>query len=157
VGASVNYGTWIEEFGAGACVNYSVNNKIDIVANGTYFLPHKVNVEYGTNEFTWWMVNLDGHYIVFEKEMIQFYGLMGLNFTNETKRIEETVQGQLFKDKIVTTKIGLNTGAGVQFPISKFFIPFTEARYTLGERQQFCFSLGFLFRIAPDKIRDEID
>jgi len=157
VGASANYGTWIKEFGASAYIIYTVSNKIDIVANGTYYWPHTVDVEYGTNEFTWWTVNLDGHYVVFEKEIIQIFGLMGLNFTNEVKRTEETIQGQLFKDKITTNKLGFNIGAGMQVPLSKYFIPFTEIKYTLGERHQFGFCLGILVRIAPDKTRDEVE
>ena len=157
VGASADYGSWIKEFGASAYVIYSISEKIDIVLNGTYYWPHTVDVEYGTNEFTWWTINMDGHYVVFEKNIIQVFGLMGLNFTNEVKRIEETIQGQVFKDKINTNKLGLNIGAGLQLPVSKYFIPFTEVKYTLGERHQFGLCLGILVRIAPDKIRDEME
>jgi outer membrane immunogenic protein len=157
VGAGANYGSWIKELGVSGYCIYTISGKIDIVPNGTYFWPHKVNVEFGTNEFTWWTVNMDGHYVVLEKNILQIFGLMGLNYTNEVKRIEETIQGQVFKDKITTNKLGLNIGAGLQLPVSKYFIPFTEVKYTLGERHQFGLCLGILFRIAPDKIREEME
>lgn len=161
VGASGNWGTWIKEFGASGYVIYTVSSKIDIVPNGTYFLTHEIEInetlKTGIEKYTWWTINMDGHYIVYEKEMIQFFGLMGLNFTNETKLEDYVTQGQPFRIKTTTTKIGLNVGAGVQLPLSKYFIPFTEVKYTLGDRHQFGFSLGILVRIAPDKTRDEFD
>jgi hypothetical protein len=155
VGAAINYGTWIKEPGGSAYVIYTVNEKIDLTPNATYFLPHTFEVEYGTHEYTWWTINLDGHYVVLEKSAFQLFGLMGLNFNNEIKHIDENVMGQPFKDKITTTKMGLNIGAGGQLYLSKFFNPFAEVKYTLGERNQLCFALGIIFRIAPDRVPDE--
>ena len=72
-GASANYGSWIKEIGASAYGIYSINNRIDIVPNATYFLPHKEIIENpldtGKVIYTWWSVNLDGHYILFEKSV----------------------------------------------------------------------------------------
>jgi hypothetical protein len=159
VGASANYGTWIKEIGASVYGIYSVNKKIDIVPNGTYFWPHKVIIDEplktGTENYTWWSINLDGHYVIFEKSVFHVFGLMGMNFTNETKIEDYETQGQPFKIKTKTTKIGLNAGAGVQFPLSNFIIPFTEVKYILGERHQGVISLGVLFRIAPDRIKED--
>jgi len=156
VGVAANYGTWIKEPGASAYLLYTVNTKIDLVPNATYFLPHMVDVENGTHEYTWWTVNLDGHYVVVEKSKLQLFGLMGLNFTNELKRIDELWQGQQpYKDKVTINKLGLNIGAGGQLHLSKFFNPFAEVKYTLGERDQLCFALGIIFRIAPDRVPDE--
>lgn len=163
VGASANYGSWIKEFGASAYVIYSVGEKIDIVANGTYYWPHEENINEpstgttGTNTFKWWIVNLDGHYVVYEKSILHVFGLMGLSLTNEIKIEDYITQGQPFNIKTTTNKLGLNIGAGLQLPLSKFFIPFTEIKYTLGDRHQFGVSLGILVRIAPDKIRDEME
>jgi len=156
VGAAINYGTWIKEPGGSAHVIYTVNEKIDLTPNATYFIPHKFEVEDGTHEYTWWTINLDGHYIVFEKSKYQLFGLMGLNFNNEVKRIDELMMGQQpYKDKFTTTKMGLNIGAGGQLHLLKFFNPFAEVKYTLGERDQLCFALGIIFRIAPDRVPDE--
>jgi hypothetical protein len=158
LGASANYGTWIKEPGVSVYAIYSVNEKIDIVPNATYFFPHTFNVTDGTHEYTWWNINLDGHYVVKEKSKVQLFGLMGLNFTNETKRIDELIAGQQpYKDKITTTKLGLNIGAGSQLLIHKFFNPFAEVKYTLGDKHQFVFSFGIICRIAPDKIPGESD
>ena len=159
VGASANYGSWIKEIGGSVYGIYSVNNKIDIVPNATYFFPHEkiidTPLDTGTVTYTWWSVNVDGHYVVFEKSVFQFFGLMGLNITNETKLEDYNTQGQRFKNKSITTKPALNVGAGVQFQLSKFFIPFIEIKYVLGERDQAVASVGFLIRIKPDREREE--
>ncbi len=158
-GAAVNYGSWIKEIGGSVYGIYSINNKIDIVPDATYFFPHEeiidTPLDTGTVTYTWWSVNLDGHYIVFEKSIFQFFGLMGLNITNETKLEDYTTQGQRFKYKTITTKPALNVGAGVQFHLSKFFTPFIELKYVLGTRDQAVASLGVLFRIAPDRESEE--
>ncbi|KPK86023.1 MAG: hypothetical protein AMS27_05955 [Bacteroides sp. SM23_62_1] len=158
LGAAANYGTWIKEPGASIYAIYSVNEKIDIVPNATYFLPHTFDVTDGTHEYTWWHINLDGHYVVFEPSGIQLFGLMGLCFTNETKRIDELIQGQQpYRDKINATKIGLNIGAGGQLHLAKYFNPFAEVKYSLGDRHQFVFTLGILCRIASDRVPGESD
>jgi opacity protein-like surface antigen len=161
VGASANYGSWIKEIGASVYGIYSVSKRIDIVPNATYFLPHEVIIDdpldVGTVKYTWWTINFDGHYVLFEKSVFHIFGLMGLNFTNETKIEDYKTQGTQFNIKTNTTKLGLNVGAGVQFPLSKFFIPFSEIKYTLGERHQGVVSLGVLVRIAPDRVREEME
>lgn len=156
LGAAANYGTWIKEPGVSLYTIYSVNEKIDLVPNVTYFLPHTFNVTDGTHEYTWWNINFDGHYVVIEKSKIQLLGLMGLNFTNEIKRIDELIAGQQpYKDKITTTKLGLNIGAGGQLHLSNFFNPFAEVKYILGDKNQFVFTLGIICRITPDKVSEE--
>jgi len=159
VGASASYGSWIKEIGGSVYAIYSVNNKIDIVPNATYFIPHEEIIETqldsGKVTYTWWSANLDGHYVVFEKSIFQLFGLLGLNITNETKLEDYVTQGQRFKYKTKTTKPALNIGAGVQFQLSKFFTPFVEIKYVLGERDQAVASLGVLIRIAPDRESEE--
>jgi hypothetical protein len=159
VGASANYGSWIKEIGGSVYAIYSINNKIDIVPNGTYFVPHKeiidTPIDTGTVTYTWWSVNIDGHYVIFEKSIFQFFGLIGLNITNETKFEKFTTLGQLNKIRTITTKPNLNVGAGVQFHLSKFFTPFVEIKYVIGQRDQAVASLGVLFRIAPDRESEE--
>jgi hypothetical protein len=161
LGASANYGSWIKEIGAGVYGIYSINKRIDIVPNATYFLPHEeiidTPLDTGTVQYTWWSINLDGHYVLFEKSIFHIYGLMGLSFTNETEIKDYQTMGQPFNIKTNTTKLGLNAGAGVHLPLSKFFIPFAEIKYTLGEKHQGVVSLGILFRIAPDRIDGEME
>jgi outer membrane immunogenic protein len=158
IGASANYGSWIKEIGGSVYGIYSINSKIDIVPNVTYFLPHTVEItgaSTGSIEYTWWTINLDGHYVFIEKSVFHIFGLIGLNFTNLTAKTDELYQGQPFRYKSVTTKAGFDVGAGVQFQLSKFFTPFVEIKYVLGERDQAVASMGFLVRIRPDRVREE--
>ena len=159
IGAAANYGSWIKEIGGSVYGIYSVNKRIDIVPNATYFLPHEeiidTPLDTGTVTYTWWSINLDGHYVIFEKSIFQFFGLIGLNITNETKLSDYNTQGQRFKYKTITTKPSLNIGAGVQFQLSKFFTPFIEIKYVLGPRDQAVGTIGFLVRIKPDRESEE--
>ena len=154
VGAAGHYGTTIAEFGAGANVFYTINEKIDIVPGLTYFLPHKVNYTNGYTRDTWWEISLDGHYIPIENTHFQAYGLMGLNFTSVEEKSDTTFLGQRFKDRKTSLELGLNIGGGIQFNMTEKIKPFAQAKYTMGEASQFVFSVGILFRIKEDAERE---
>ncbi len=162
VGVSGDYGTNIDEFGFSAAGMYSVNQQIDIIPNITYYLPNKVeflpgDMEDGYIKYTWWAINIDGHYNIKDFGTFMGYGLMGLNFTNITTEDDYTIDVQEFKDKRSETEVGLNIGAGGQLIISNRVGPFAEVKYTLGEAHQFGFRFGVLIRIAQDKVREETE
>jgi outer membrane immunogenic protein len=154
VGVAGHYGTSIKEFGVGANALYTINEKIDIAPGLVYFFPHKEDYYDGYRRNTWWSVNIDGHYIPFANDYLQAYGLMGLNFTSVEVKRDYTFQGQEFKDKKTTLELGLNIGGGIQFNLAEKIAPFAEAKYTLGEADQLVFSLGIIFRIMEDKVRE---
>ena len=161
VGIAAGYGTSVKQPGFGLYGVYTVNEKIKIAPSAMYHLPHKITTDDGTQTFGWWMINLDGNYIIIDKTGFQGYGLMGLSFVNITGEQDEVILGQEFKDKQSMLKLGLNIGAGLRFPISDKIAPFAELKVTLGEKADFTFremtttqvflTAGILIRIIADK------
>ena len=157
IGAAGHYGTAIKEFGVGVNAIYTINEKIDIAPGLVYYFPHQVDYYDGFIKNTWWSVNVDGHYIPVETSFFHAYGLMGLSFTSVEVKNDYTFQGQQFKDRVSTLELGLNIGGGIQFKLAEKIAPFAEAKYTLGEADQLVFSLGILFRIKEDKVRENTE
>jgi len=160
VGAGGNYGTRIEEFGIGIYALYTINKQIDIAPNVVYFFPHHVDLtdtRDGYEESIWWVVNLDGHYVITESSLYQGYGLMGLSFTRTIEKYDYNLLGEQFRDKVFDTKLGLNIGVGGQLNLSDYFTPFAEVKFTFGEANQLGLTLGVIIRISPDKEREPDD
>ena len=161
VGVAAGYGTEIKEPGFGAYGIFSVNEQIKIVPNAMYFLPHKVTTDDGTQKFSWWTLSVDGDYIIVNKGVVRFYGIMGLTFISITGEQDEVISGQPFEDKLTMQKLGFNIGAGIRFPVSEYIAPFAEVKYTLGDAadfefknvpvSQFSLVAGILFRINETK------
>lgn len=165
IGAAAGYGLGIKEPGFGLHGMFTVNEQIKIVPSLMYYLPHEIIADLqGTTEdaiqtFTWWIANLDGNYIIVNKDAFQAYGLMGLSMVY-LKGEQEYFQ---FSDKQYHYKLGLNVGAGIRLPVSDKVSPFAEVKITLGDKADFSFgeisvtqlsiAAGVLIRIAPDKDR----
>jgi hypothetical protein len=163
LGIQAGFASEVKEPGFGIQVIYRVNDDIKLTPNVSYFLPHKITTEYGTQTFEWWMVNLDGNYVIIKQGIFEGYGLMGLNFSNITGIRDEVELGTTFKDKRSMLKLGLNVGAGLRLNLGDRVAPFGELRYTLGSMADFTFNevsnsqfgiyAGILIRISEDKER----
>jgi len=162
LGAVVGYGLGIKEIGFGISGMYTVNEQIKIVPNIMYYLPHEIIVPDAipsTQTFTWWIVNLDGNYIIADQEAYQAYGLMGLSMIY----LKGEHDHWQFPDTKYHYKLGLNIGAGIRIPAGEKLTPFAELKLTLGDKAYFDFrevgitqlsvSAGVLIRLVPDKDR----
>jgi len=160
VGSAAHYGTSISELGVGANALYTINEKIDFAPGFVYYFLNEVPSDEGEGvvKNKWWSVNLDGHYIPIENSYFQAYGLMGVNYTSMRGRYDYVIDNQRFEGSLTPKqKLGLNIGGGIQFKLGERVAPFAEAKYTLGEADQFVFSLGVLIRIKEDKVRDNTE
>jgi len=163
IGIDAGYSSQVKEPGFGLYGIFRVNDEIKLMPNFQYYLPHKITTEYGTQEFQWYAINLDGNYIIVDEGIFEGYGLMGLNFSIIQGEQDEIILGQPFTDKRTLQKAGLNIGAGIRFKISEKVVPFAELRYTIGGKADFTFNevstsqlgifAGILIRIAEDKDR----
>ena len=164
LGLEAAYSSQVKEPGFGIQGILRVNDEIKLTPNALYYLPHKITTSLGWQEYKWWMVNLDGNYVIIDQGIFEGYGIMGLNFTNIAAERDETELGQRFTDKVSKQKLGLNVGAGVRLNISDRIVPFGELRYTLGSKvdfpdfeevstSQFGIFAGILIRISEDKDR----
>jgi hypothetical protein len=165
IGAAAGYGLAIKEPGFGLYGMYTINEQIKIVPSVLYYLPHEIVAKLpGISEeafqtFTWWIANLDGHYVVVKEDAFQAYGLMGLSMVY-LKGEQEHSQ---FPDKKYLYNMGLNVGAGIHIPIGERLTPFAEVKMTLSDKAYFTFrevsvtqlsiAAGVLIRISPDKDR----
>ena len=154
----------VKEPGIGIQVIFRVNDEIKLTPGALYCLPHKITTPLGTHQFDWWMINLDGNYVIVDQGMFEGYGIMGLNFANITGEVDEEIAaGTFYRDRRTITKLGLNIGAGLRLNLGDRIVPFGELKYTLGSKADFTFSeistsqfgigAGVLVRIAGDKDR----
>ena len=163
LGLDAGFASQVKEPGFGIQGIYRVNDEIKLTPNAMYFLPHKINTTDGTQKFSWWMINLDGNYVIINQGIAEGYGIMGLNFANVTWEQDEIVMGQPEKDKRSTLKLGLNVGAGIRLNLGEKVVPFGELRYTLGSKADFLINetttsqfgvfAGIMIRINADKDR----
>ena len=165
LGLEAGFASQVKEIGFGFQGIYRVNDEIKLTPNVMYFLPHQINTTDGTQKFSWWMINVDGNYVIINQGIAEGYGIMGLNFMSITGEQDEVINGQPFEDKLTMQKLGLNIGAGVRFPVSEYIAPFAEVKYTLADAavfefqkvpvSQFCLVAGIMFRINETKPRGQ--
>ncbi len=166
VGPAAAYASRVKEPGFGIYGIFRVNDEIKLTPNFIYYRQHEISTLDGTIKYNWWMINLDGNYVILRKGIFEGYGLMGLNLANIKGERDEIVMGQPYKDKRRIQKLGLNIGAGVRLGIGDKITPFGELRYTLGSKayfpdysvdevslSQFSIYAGILIRITEDKDR----
>lgn len=169
MGLEVGYSSEVKEPGIGLFGIYRVNDEIKLTPNFMYYLPHTVNtangtdISEGTQRYEWWMINMDGNYVIINQGMFEGYGLMGLNFANMIWERDEVVRGQVEQERRQELNLGLNVGAGIRLNLGNKVVPFGELRYTLGSKydflvtegstSQFGIFAGILIRIAEDKDR----
>lgn len=163
LGLEAGFASQVKKPGFGIHGIYRVNDVIKLTPNVMYYLPHKINTTDGTQKFSWWMINVDGNYVIINQGIAEGYGIMGLNFANVSWEQDEIVMGQPAKDKRSTLKLGLNVGAGIRLNLGEKVVPFGELRYTLGSKadflinetstSQFGIFAGVLIRINADKDR----
>ena len=173
VGLEAGYASEIKEPGFGVNAIYRVNDQIKLTPKALIFLPHEINtangttISEGTQRFDWWMINLDGNYVILNEGLIEGYGIMGLNFSNVRWERNEVVLGNPEEEKRQVLKLGLNIGAGARFNLGDKVSPFAEIRYTLGgtadwlvtqvSTSQLSINAGVFFRITEDKDRSSTD
>ena len=163
LGLEAGFASQVKEAGFGIQGIYRVNDVIKLTPNAMYFLPHKINTQDGTQKFSWWMINIDGNYVIINQGMAEGYGIRGLNFANVAWEQDEIVMGQPAKDKRSTLKLGLNVGAGIRLNLGDKVSPFGELRDTMGSKADFLINetstsqfgvfAGVLIRINADKDR----
>jgi opacity protein-like surface antigen len=169
IGLEAGFASEVKEPGFGLNAIYRVNDEIKLNPKLVYFLPHKINTSYGnpltegTQQFDWWMINLDGNYVLLDQGIVEGFGIMGLNFSNVNWERDERTGTQPEDEKRQVLKLGLNIGAGVRFNLGDRVSPYAELRYTLGGKadwlvtelntSQFGIYAGVLIRINEDKER----
>lgn len=121
-----------DETGIGAVGEFKVMDKGTISPQLIFYFPG--------NDITLFELNGNFNYYFYDQDVIEFYGLGGLNFTRAS------YDGPGDNDSS-NTELGLNLGAGINFDIGKKFAPFAELRLTIGEYDQLVLGLGMKFNL----------
>ncbi|NJO02486.1 MAG: porin family protein [Bacteroidia bacterium] len=152
LGAGLIYGTEIEEIGFNVRANYSFNENLRIAPSINYFIPNKEDIGGFENKTSIWSINVDGNYLLFiGSDMVNLYGLAGLNVTLVKTSQEQEVEGG-FNTEIsedTETEVGLNLGIGVDVDLGRI-TPFGEFKYVVSEFDQAVLTVGVKVRIGQD-------
>ena len=116
-----------DETGIGALGEFKVMEKGAISPQLIFYFPG--------NDVTLFELNGNFDYYFYDQDVIEFYGLAGLNFTRVSWDDDNGNDGS-------ESELGLNIGAGINFDLGKKVAPFAEMRFTIGEYDQFVLGLG---------------
>jgi outer membrane protein X len=132
----------IDQVGIGGIGEFKVSNKVTISPQILFYLGDDDNHYYGPgNDVNFMEININANYYFYNKDIFEFYGLGGLNFT----RVHWEWDNGRHDDS--HTEIGLNLGGGMNFEINRKVVPFSELRVTVGEFNQFVISGGLKFNL----------
>lgn len=127
--AGAGYGSEIESIGIQAGVLYSFTDDIRSAVDFVYFLPKEI----GGADFTWMEVNANAHYFLVNDVSMKLYGLAGVNLAFLT--VEMNFMGTTIKGN--DTETGANLGAGFEYMLGTSASIYAEAKYVLGNADQF--------------------
>lgn len=128
LGGSLTYGSEIESLGLNVNGIYVINEQFRVGSDVSYYLPK----DYGSFKSTWWELNANGHYLFLAEEVLNFYGLAGLNYSIVTVKFDDSEFGG--GGSTSEGDIGLNLGGGVEYGLGKV-VSFSELKYVLGNDQ----------------------
>lgn len=115
---------------------YKINESFRVSADGIYYLPGK---DSRGLEFSWFEVNANASYILITNEDVTGYLLSGLNFA---KLFSDEQNIRLPSgDDTDTVYVGVNVGAGAEFPVGNINL-YIEGKYALSSAHQLVFTGG---------------
>jgi hypothetical protein len=148
-GGGLVYGAEIENLGIQANGHLVVNeeNKLRIGADVTFFFPEKATaagIEVKTNLFA---INVNGHYMLVNAELLVLYAIGGLNLSFVTFDVDGPASELVFLNNGSETELGLNIGGGVEYEVP-FGRIFGELKYVLGGFDQLEIAAGVRIPVA---------
>ncbi|KAB7530212.1 outer membrane beta-barrel protein [Flagellimonas olearia] len=139
IGGKLIYGTEIESIGIGGTAEIPIMEKLVIAPDFGYYFPKKE----GGVKMNMFEINGNVNYYFVADESLGFYGLGGLNYTH----VKVDFDNDFINGSGSSGEVGLNLGAGANFPIGENFLPFAEVKYVLGDADQLVIAAGIKFNI----------
>lgn len=127
----------IDEVGIGGIGEFKVANKVTISPQFVVYFPE----DRGNHDVSFFEVNVNANYYFYNKDIFEFYGFGGLNFTRWN------IDYDYNRDNDSDVEIGLNLGGGINFELGKSVVPFSEIRATIGDFDQIVISGGLKFNL----------
>ena|SRR5687767_5431683 len=131
----------IDQVGIGGIGEFKVSKKVTISPQLLFYFPE----DRGNLRYNFMEINFNANYYFYNKDIFEFYGLGGLNFTRVHWEWDHA--GPNDDDGDSDLEVGLNLGGGINFEIGKNVVPFSELRVTVGEFDQFVISGGLKFNL----------
>ena len=128
----------IDEVGIGGIGEFKVANKVTISPQFVVYFPE----DRGNADVNFFEVNVNANYYFYNKDIFEFYGFGGLNFT----RWHIDYDNRDWNDDS-DVEVGLNLGGGINFELGKSVVPFSEIRATIGDFDQIVISGGLKFNL----------
>ncbi len=133
IGAGIGYGTEVEEVGIRLNAMYRIIDKVRASADFLYYLD-------GIEDVYLFETNINGHYILVDKDKFLAYGLAGLNIYTAGVSFD----GENYSD----SEVGLNLGAGGQYKFSPKISGLAEVKYAISNIDQLVIGIGVLVNLG---------
>lgn len=149
LGAGLAYGTEIETIGIQVGGTYLINENFRVAADIIYFFPKTEGDSDFEVEFKWFEFNANVHYIFFEDESMNAYGLAGINYaslTIETPSITIPGLGTIGGGSATESEIGLNLGIGAMLDLDFAWL-YGEVKYNVSDFDQLVIAVGLRFAL----------
>jgi outer membrane immunogenic protein len=149
LGAGLAYGTEIETIGIQVGGTYLINENFRAAADIIYFFPKSEGDGDFSMDLNWFEFNANIHYIFFEDESMQAYGLGGLNYARlsiDEPTINIPGVGQIGGGSYSESEIGLNLGIGAMLDIDFAWL-YGEAKFTISDFDQLSIAVGLRFSL----------
>jgi outer membrane protein X len=127
----LSYGTEAEHIAIHLGGEYEITEDITGAATFNYYLTG--------DDYNYWGLNFDGHYIFEQDSGLELYPLAGLNFSHWG--FDSGIPGLDFSE----TKLGLNVGGGVRYPVSDQISLIGEVKYILSDFDQLVITAAALY------------
>ena len=138
LGLMLGVGTEIDQPAIGGNAEFFITKKLALAPSLLFYFPES----HGNWKYSWYEVNFDAHYYFYNKNIFEFYGVGGLNYTHFTVKYKPN------DEKDGEGDIGLNIGGGINFDLkAKGILPFSEIKYIFEDIDQAVIVAGIKFTL----------
>jgi len=87
----------------------------------------------------WNAFNIDAHYFFELERLWKIYPLLGINFATVSEKVNDIT--------FSNAEIGMNIGAGAEYPLDSRLNGFGELKYVIGDADQAVITVGLLYTL----------
>ncbi len=138
LGAGFTYGSGPDKPALHARAGYALSPLITVMADYNHYLI-------GEKDYRARTINFNGQVHFYRQEEVSAYGLAGLNLTRTGNIHRSRIDNLRIKD--TTDGTAFNLGAGAQFRFAEQLSAFFEAKYIIGDFEQFVAGLGVIYNL----------
>ena len=137
-GGLLGYGSGIDRWGLGVNGEFMFNDRMAVSPSVLFYFPQTVS----GLKYSYWELNGNFHYYFLREDIMNVYGLAGLNLT--TARVRRDAPFLDSNTSRTNSEAGVNLGIGTHFNLGPV-LPFAELKYVAGDIDQVVLWLGAKF------------